>query len=84
MPLDDAVRARQADALPLEDEPREDEVRCRRADVDADRPQLEALRRDVARVVLVVDVAVRMTPRAVRARRPLVLVRQAAVLRRGR
>jgi hypothetical protein len=60
---DDRVRAREANALTLERQPREDEVRGRRADVDADGPQVEPLGRYVAGVivlgVLVVVVVVR-------------------------
>jgi hypothetical protein len=54
LPLDDDVRAREADALPLQPELREDEVRRRRADVDADGPQAQPLARDVARVIRIV------------------------------
>ena len=39
LPLDDDVRARETDALTLELELREDEMRRGRADVDADGPQ---------------------------------------------
>ncbi|HEY6959581.1 MAG TPA: hypothetical protein VI814_12215 [Candidatus Limnocylindria bacterium] len=62
--LDDDVRARQADALPLEDELREDEVRRRRPDVDADRAQTETLGGDVAvATVVVMRVVVRVRVR---------------------
>jgi hypothetical protein len=66
-PLDDGVRAREPDPLPLETELREDEVRRRRPDVDPDRAQTQTLRRDIADVVRVVVVAVAL----VRVRRVL-------------
>jgi hypothetical protein len=56
LPLDDGVRARQADALSLKPQLREDEMRRRRADVDADRPQAQPLGRDVAGVIGIMPV----------------------------
>ena len=60
LPIDDDVRARQADPLTLQLELREDEVRGRRADVDTNGPQSQPLGRDVAakviRVVFVMTV----------------------------
>jgi hypothetical protein len=47
-PLDDGVGARQPDALPLEAELREDEMRRRRPDVDPDGAEPQPLGRDVA------------------------------------
>ncbi len=58
--LDDGVRARETDALPLEDELREDEVRRRGPDVDPDRVQTQTLGGDVAVVTGVVRVVVRV------------------------
>ena len=52
-PLDDRVRARQPDPLPLETELREDQVARRRTDVDPDGAQAQPLGGDVAFVVLV-------------------------------
>ena len=52
LPLDDDVGARETDALPLERQLREDEVRGRSADVDADGPQAQLLARDVAGLVI--------------------------------
>lgn len=54
--LDDDVRAREPDALPLQLELREDEMRRCGADVDADRPQAQALGRDVAGVIGIMPV----------------------------
>jgi hypothetical protein len=60
LPIDDDVRAREADALPLELELREDEMRRRSADVDPDGPQTQPLRGDVGaeviRIVVVMTV----------------------------
>jgi hypothetical protein len=60
--LHDDVRARETDALTLQLELREDEMRRRRADVDPDRPQVQPLGRDVAgqviRIVIVMTLMV--------------------------
>ena len=60
LPLDDDVRAREADALSLELELGKDEVRRRRADVDADGPKAQPLGRDVAGVIGIVPVVIAM------------------------
>jgi len=55
-------------------------VRCRRADIDTDRAQLESLARDVARVVVLV-----MAEPAMRVLGAVMRVRQRVIgLRRGR
>jgi hypothetical protein len=64
LPLDDDIRARQTDPLTLQLELREDEMRCRRADVDADGPQAQPFARDVAGLVIgvvLVTVVIRVT-----------------------
>jgi hypothetical protein len=68
-PLDDDVRARETDALTLQLELRKDEVRRRRADVDADGPQLEPLGRDVADEVIRIVVVMTVMSAVVRMRR---------------
>jgi hypothetical protein len=68
LPIDDDVRAREADALPLKLELGEDEMRGRRADVDADCPQAQPLRGDLAAEVVVIVPVMAVTVRVVRMR----------------
>ena len=60
LPIHDDVRAREADPLSLQLELREDEMRRRRPDVDADRPQAQPFRGDIGaeviRIVVVMTV----------------------------
>lgn len=69
LPLDDDVRARQADALPLQLELREDEVRRRRTDVDPDGAQTQTLGRDVRAQVIRIVVVMTVVSAVVRMRR---------------
>jgi len=67
--LDHGVRAREANALPLETQLGEDQVRGRRPDIDPDRAQAQTLRGDIAFVIVVVAMAaLRMGVRQVYAR----------------
>jgi hypothetical protein len=63
-PLDDGVRAGEADALPLQAELGEDQVAGRGPDVDADGAQAQPLGGDIPGVVIVVRaVTMRVTVR---------------------
>ena len=69
LPLHDDVGARETDALTLQAELGEDEVRRRRADVDADGAETQPFARDVAGVVVLVVPEVAMFVMAVRVMR---------------
>ena len=69
LPIHDDVRARQANALTLELELREDEMRRGRADVDADRAEPQPLAGDVPGQVIRIVVVMTVIAAVVRMRR---------------
>ena len=69
LPVDDDVRAREANALTFQLELREDEMRGRRADVDADGAQPQPLGRDISAQVIRIVAVMTMMFAVVRKRR---------------
>jgi hypothetical protein len=69
LPLDHDVRARETDALTLQLELREDEVRRCRADVDPDGPEAQPLGRDISAEVIRIVVVMTVMSAVVRMRR---------------